>query len=107
MRQGAEASRPRSTAERGVEGGMDGKIVALHRYPIKGFTPEPLGEAVLAAGEAFPCDRLFALENGPSGFDPEAPAFIPKRKLAVLARSALVASVRTRFDERRCRLSAD
>jgi uncharacterized protein YcbX len=86
---------------------MDGEIVALHRYPIKGFTPEPVAEARLTGGAAFPHDRLFAVENGPSGFDPDAPVFIPKRRFAVLARSALVASVHTRFDERRCWLEAD
>ena len=86
---------------------MDGEIEALHRYPIKGFTPEPLEEVTLAIGQAFPNDRLFAVENGPSGFDPAAPTFIPKRRFAVLARSVLVATVRTRFDEQRCRLDAE
>jgi uncharacterized protein YcbX len=85
---------------------MDGEIVALHRYPIKGFTPEPLDDATLALDQAFPGDRLFAVENGPSGFDPNAPTFIPKRKFAVLARSATVAAVRTRFDDARCWLDA-
>ena len=78
---------------------MDGEIVALHRYPIKGFSPEPVSDATLEVGGPFPNDRLFAVENGPSGFDPDAPKFIPKRRFAVLARSALVASVHTRFDE--------
>ncbi len=78
---------------------MDGVIVALHRYPIKGFTPEPVPSAVLEQGRAFPCDRLFAVENGPSGFDPAAPAFIPKGRFTVLARSAAVAAVHTRYDE--------
>jgi uncharacterized protein YcbX len=86
---------------------MDGGIVALHRYPIKGFTPEPVETAILTAGEAFPYDRLFAVENGPSGFDPDAPVFIPKRRFAVLARSALVATVHTRFDDGRWRLDAE
>ena len=85
---------------------MDGVIVALHRYPIKGFTPEPVDGAVLQSGRAFPCDRLFAVENGPSGFDPDAPTFIPKRRFAVLARSAKVAGVHTRYDEARGRLTA-
>ena len=85
---------------------MDGTIVALHRYPIKGFTPEPVETARLEPGGAFPCDRLFAVENGPSGFDPEKPAFISKTRFAVLARSAAVATVRTRYDETRGALSA-
>ncbi len=77
---------------------MIGSIDALHRYPLKGFTPEPVEVAGLRIGEAFPCDRVYAVENGPSGFDPAAPTFIPKRRFAVLARSATVASVRTRYD---------
>jgi len=78
---------------------MDGVIAELHRYPIKGFTAEPVGSATLAPGEAFPCDRHFAVENGPSGFDPNAPGFIPKGRFVVLARSAAVATVHTRYDE--------
>lgn len=86
---------------------MDGVIAALYRYPIKGFTPEPVRNATLTPGQAFPHDRLFAVENGPSGFDPDAPTFIPKRRFAVLARSALVATVRTRFDDARTWLDAE
>ena len=74
-------------------------IVALHRYPIKGFTPEQVDRATLEPGQGFPCDRLFAVENGPSGFDPRAPVFIPKGRFTVLARSAAVATVGTRYDE--------
>ena len=86
--------------------GMDGVIVALHRYPIKGFTPEPVESAMLEPGQAFPCDRLFAVENGPSGFDPDKPGFIPKGRFTVLARGAAVATVRTRYDESSGSLSA-
>ena len=78
---------------------MTGVITALYRYPIKGFTPEPVEAAALTPGGAFPCDRLFAVENGPSGFNPDAPAFIPKQRFAVLARSAAVATVTTRYEE--------
>jgi uncharacterized protein YcbX len=78
---------------------MTATIAALFRHPIKGFTPEKLGSAALVAGGAFPGDRLFAVENGPSGFDPDAPRFIPKRHFAVLAHMASVARVRTAYDE--------
>ena len=50
---------------------MTATIAALFRHPIKGFTPEKVKLAQLVAGEAFPGDRLYALEDGPSGFDPE------------------------------------
>ena len=85
---------------------MQASVAALHRHPIKGFTPEPVLSAELREGEPFPCDRLFAVENGPSGFDPEAPVFMRKQKFAVLAASARVASVRTRYDETRGWLEA-
>ena len=78
---------------------MNGTVTALFRHPIKGFTPEPLPSAQLTAGGAFPFDRLFAVEDGPCGFDPAEPVFIPKQKFAVLAKTAAVAGVRTQYDE--------
>jgi len=78
---------------------MTGHLAALYRHPVKGFTPEPLPSADLAEGREFPCDRLYAVENGPSGFDPAAPAFTPKQKFTVLAAIAQVAHARTAYDE--------
>lgn len=78
---------------------MTGHIAALYRHPVKGFTPERLDAAELKAGATFPCDRLYTVENGPSGFDPDAPGFIPKQKFAVLAHIAEVARAKTRYDE--------
>lgn len=83
-----------------------GRIAGIFRHPVKGFTPEPLDHAELAVGAAFPNDRLFAVENGPSGFDPAQPGFIPKHKFAVLAVLADVAKARTRYDEATGMLSA-
>ena len=74
-------------------------VAALYRHPVKGFTPEPLDRATLTAGHAFPGDRLRAVEVGPSGFDPQAPAHISKMRFAVLARLPEIARVRTRWDE--------
>lgn len=76
-----------------------GRLQALRRHPVKGFTPERLDAAVLAAGAPFPCDRLWAVENGPSGFDPAAPTHISKSRFTVLAQIAAVACARTRYDE--------
>src|SRR5579863_6733696 len=78
---------------------MTAAIAALFRHPIKGFSPEKVKVARLEPGEAFPGDRLYVLEDGPSGFDPAAPAFIPKQRFAVLAKIAEVARARTRYDE--------
>ena len=76
-----------------------GIIDALWRHPIKGFTPEPVPEALLCPDEFFPFDRLYAFEVGPSGFDFEAPRTISKMKFAVLARFPAVARMQTRYDE--------
>jgi len=78
---------------------MTASIAALFRYPIKGFAPERRYDAMLRVGETFPGDRLFAVEDGPSGFDPDAPGFIPKQRFTVLAKLADVARARTRVDE--------
>jgi len=78
---------------------MTGLIAAIYRHPVKGFTPERLDRAELAAGRNFPCDRIYAVENGPSGFDPADPQFIPKQKFAVLAAIPQVAQARTAYEE--------
>ncbi|HMP62228.1 MAG TPA: MOSC N-terminal beta barrel domain-containing protein, partial [Phenylobacterium sp.] len=77
---------------------MIGHVAALYRHPVKGFTPEAIARADLKAGAPFPFDRLFAVENGPSGFDPDAPTFIPKQKFTVLAALPRVAAATTRYD---------
>lgn len=78
---------------------MTATISALYRHPVKGFTPEALEVVDLSAGRVFPGDRMYAIEVGASGFDPDAPAHISKMKFAVLARIAAIAKVRTRFDD--------
>ena len=78
---------------------MSGLVAGIFRHPVKGFTPEPMTGVHLAPGRGFPHDRVYAVENGPSGFDPAAPAFIPKQKFTVLAAQPRVASVVTRYHE--------
>ena len=78
---------------------MTGHVAAIFRHVLKGFTPEPLTRVDLAPGQGFPHDRTYAVENGPSGYDPGAPAFTPKQKFTVLASIPQVAAVRTRFDD--------
>lgn len=78
---------------------MTGTIAGIFRHPVKGFTPEPLSFVDLAPGRGFPGDRVYAVENGPCGFDAEAPAFVSKQKFTVLASLPQVAAVRTRFHD--------
>lgn len=75
------------------------RISSLYRYPVKGLSPERLGRAVLEEKSYFPGDRLFAIENGPSGFDPAKPEHQPKIKYLMLMRNEALARLKTRFDD--------
>jgi uncharacterized protein YcbX len=74
------------------------KISAIYRYPVKGLSPERLGRTTLSVGQTVPCDRLYAVENGPSGFDPANPAYLPKQRFLMLMSNARLAGLRTGFD---------
>lgn len=74
---------------------MRARVDSLYRHPVKGFTPEPLERADLVAGACFPNDRMYAVEDGPSGFDATAPGHVSKMKFTVLAKMAEVAKVHT------------
>jgi uncharacterized protein YcbX len=76
------------------------EIAGLYRYPVKGLSPEPLQRVALAIGETFPADRRYAIENGPSGFDPAAPVWRPKTSYLMLMRNERLAGYRTLFDDR-------
>lgn len=75
------------------------RIEALARYPVKGLSPEPLQRVTLTAGDYFPGDRLFAVEDGPSGFDPASPQHFPKMKFLMLMRHESLARLKTRYDD--------
>jgi len=74
-------------------------IDAIYRYPVKGLSAEPLQSLTLTAGQPVPFDRAWASENGPSGFDPAAPAKMPKIKFLMLMKNERLAALQTRFDE--------
>ena len=78
---------------------MSAQIASLYRYPVKGLSPEPLGEVSLGIGATFPADRRYAIENGPSGFDPRAPGWLPKAHFLMLMRNERLAALQTHFDD--------
>jgi uncharacterized protein len=78
---------------------MSATVRSLYRYPVKGLSPEALDSAALAAGGHFPGDRMFAVENGPSGFDPAAAEHMPKIKYLMLMRNERLARLKTSFDD--------
>lgn len=75
------------------------RISSIYRYPVKGLSGERMAMADLAPGATLKADRAFALENGPSGFDPTAPSWQPKIKFLCLMRHAKIAALDTRYDD--------
>lgn len=75
------------------------RIEGIYRYPVKGLSPEALVQTQLAAGETVPGDRLYAIENGPSGFDPAEPRHQPKTQYLMLMRNERLAQLRTSLDQ--------
>ena len=75
------------------------RIQNIYRYPVKGLTPEPLASVALSRGRPLPNDRRYAIENGPSGFDPADPKYFPKSYFLMLMRNERLAALRTHFDD--------
>ncbi len=77
---------------------MTASIQSIYRYPVKGLSPERMMRVSLAPGEPLPADRAYAIENGPSGFDPAAPQYFPKQRFLMLMRNERLAALDTRYD---------
>jgi uncharacterized protein YcbX len=75
------------------------QIASLYRYPVKGLTPEPLESVTLEVGQTLPADRRYAIENGPSGFDPENPQWMSKAYFLMLQRDQWLAGLHSHFDD--------
>lgn len=76
------------------------RVEYLYRYPVKGLTAEALEAADVAAGQALPWDRAFALAQGDSGFDAADPVWIAKTNFMCLMADAHVALLKSHFDPR-------
>src|SRR3954447_559797 len=75
------------------------RLHAIYRYPVKGLSPEPLARTRLEPAQTIAGDRRYAIENGPSGFDPAAPSYLPKSRFLMLMRNEALARLETRYDE--------
>ncbi len=71
----------------------------IYRYPVKGLTPQRVARTTLAPGRSIAADRLYAIENGPIGFDPAQPVHFPKQRFLMLMRNERLARLRTDYDE--------
>lgn len=75
------------------------RIRSIYRYPVKGLSPEQLSTAVLSPGQTIAGDRLYAIENGASGFDPAQPRHFPKARFLMLMKNERLAALDTRYDD--------
>jgi uncharacterized protein len=75
------------------------EITGIYRYPVKGLSPERLPRVALGVGQTLPADRRYAIENGPSGFDPADPKFFPKSRFLMLMRDERLAALHTLYDD--------
>jgi uncharacterized protein len=78
---------------------MTAKVQSIYRYPVKGLSPENLARVRLEPGQTLPADRMYAIENGPSGFDPAAPAYLFKTHFLMLMKNERLAALETRYDD--------
>jgi uncharacterized protein len=78
---------------------LPAQIAGIYRYPVKGLTPEQLARAALSPGQTLLADRSYAIENGPSGFDPAEPKWLAKPHFLMLMRDEWLAGLRTHFDD--------
>ena len=74
-------------------------VQSIYRYPVKGLSPESLPAVRLEPGKTLPGDRMYAIENGPSGFDPAAPAHVSKTRFLMLMFNERLAALDTRYDD--------
>jgi uncharacterized protein YcbX len=74
-------------------------IRAIYRYPVKGLSAEPLAATALAPHATVVGDRRYAIENGPSGFDPAAAAYLPKQRFLMLMKNERLARLATHFED--------
>lgn len=77
----------------------DAAIEAIYRYPVKGLSAEALLRAALSPGKTVPGDRSYAIENGPTGFDPANPQYFPKTRFLMLMRDERLATLHSHYDD--------
>jgi len=95
----------RGRAQKAVTQDGRARVSRLFRFPVKGLSGEALDGVDVAAGETFPLDRAYAIENGPGAFDARAPRHLPKTAFVMLMRNERLALLDARFDEATTKLT--
>jgi len=83
---------------------MSAHIAAIHYFPVKGLSAQPLETVELSPGLGLPHDRRFAILHGATTFDPSAPGWKPKTNFLMLMRDEKLATLETVYDPSTCTL---
>lgn len=71
----------------------------IHRFPVKGLSPQALEDVVVTAGAGLPVDRLFAFAHARSKFNAAAPQPISKANYLMLMRNAKMAGLKATYSK--------
>lgn len=84
---------------------MVATVATLLRYPVKGLPGQRLEDCAVAARQALPMDRRWALAHGQSRFDPGRPGWVPRSNFVHLAAVPRLATIGASFDAEASHLS--
>lgn len=73
------------------------RLAAIHRYPVKGFGAQEMGEADLVVGRGLPHDRFLAIHNGHSAVPSEG--WAPCQSFVRLTKNGDLPLYDLRFDQ--------
>ena len=71
----------------------------LWRWPVKGLGGQSLESVSVEVGQLFPFDRAFALENGPSEFDPADPKHVAKLQFVCMVHQPSTGRLSAEYNE--------
>lgn len=74
------------------------RLTAIFRYPVKGMSPERLASCAIVPGEGLPLDRAYALAQGSTRFDADAPEWLEKTNFLMLMKNERLAALETAVD---------
>lgn len=74
-------------------------VTQIHRYPVKGLSPEALSSAALRPGQGLVGDRRFAIAHGSTAIDAATPEWLAKKNFLMLAKNPRLAALTTRWDD--------
>lgn len=77
----------------------DGSVARLYRYPVKGLSPEKLGQFTVIPGRGLPGDREWAFARPETIIDENNLVPLPKTRFLTLARDSELARLRVTYDE--------